>query len=1095
MKLLKPFFTTSVCLLFLSAFILGITKAHSQQVIFNELFNSGGNDEWIELLVIQDSLDMRGWDIRDFSSGGAAQLPLDLTTSSLWQNLRAGTLIVVARPENTTLQEDVDPSDYSLLIKTNNASYFTGNPFVFAGASDAIQIRTASDQHVMGVSWGTANASSIPSPKVHFSGTSTSNTSISFNEDSLPELTSTSNWTINNSTATIGAGNTPVNTAWINSFRLRADGSGTARIFPDTLNGGTTGNIRLTYRRDTQFTVTDLRIIVPPTFGWSHLAADITFTNMTAAKSVAGDTIYLNGIVLSLDSTVITIQNITATDTTGYYPFHVQSRVNAYANVSPTPRIVVFGLPLPIAEMKANDSLGVPLRMNGLITVRGIVTVANEFGGPSYFQDNSGGMALFGSSFSTIVNIGDEVIVSGVVQPFSGLFEIVNPRLHSIVSTGNAVTPLLVTASQIANDGANGVELYEGLLVRINAATVTGTGVWTANANYPLNDPSGTTEIRIDNNTNLVGAPIPAGVFDAIGVVGQFRTTPPFIGGYQFMPRFSSDILSTGPIIASFPRETGILPTSLTVFWQTVNNGTTRARYGLTPGFELGVVGNDSMSTNHTVLLGGLTPATIYYIQAFSVAGGDTSYASTLIASTASPASATGQVNVYFNKSVNTTLAWFQPANGNENFYNRLLPRLNNARRSIDVALYSLSGTVGSNIATALVNARNRGVRVRAICEFDNRANAGFSFLSANSIPLINDAFDPVNAGVGLMHNKFLVVDGRGGAPESVWVVMGSWNPTDSGTNSDYQNVVELQDPAIANAYTLEFNEMWGSSTEVPNSSNSRFGARKTDNTPHRFMIGGKNIESYFSPSDRVTSKIVSAINGAEHSVGFQLLTLTRSEIASALVAKKNAGKKVRGDLDNGTDTGSQYDYLIANNVDVRLKTGAGLLHHKYGIVDAENPYWNSITITGSHNWSSAAENSNNENTLVIRDGNITNQFLQEFAARYVQFGGTDPIVVGVDETSSTVPLSFSLDQNYPNPFNPSTTVRFTIPDLQGNHQAVTLKVYDVLGREVTVLINEPLKAGSYKVQFTAVNFASGVYFYRLQTGSLTNTKKFILMK
>ncbi len=1095
MKLLKQFFTMSVYLLFIPVFLLGLTKAHSQQVIFNEVFNSGGSDEWVELLVVQDSLDMRGWDIRDYSSGGAAQLPLDFTTSTLWQNLRPGTLVVIARPENTTLQEDVDPSDYSLLIKTNNGAYFAGNPFVFAGASDAIQVRTAADQHVIGVSWGPANASSVPAPKVHFTGSSTSGTSISFNENSLPEVTAATNWTINNSSITLGAGNTQVNSAWINSFRLRADGSGIARIFPDTLNGGTTGNIQITYRREAQFAVTDLRIIVPRAFSWSHLATDVTFTNISATKSVAGDTVYLNGIVFNADSTIITIQNITATDTTGYYSFQIQSRVNAYANVSPTPRIVVFGLPLPIAEMKANDSFGVPLRMNGLITVRGIVTVANEFGGPSYLQDNSGGMALFGASFSSNVNIGDEVIVSGVVQPFSGLFEIVNPRLHSIVTTGNALTPLLVTASQISNDGVNGVELYEGLLVRINAATVTGTGVWTANTNYPLNDPSGTTEVRIDNNTNLVGAPIPAGVFDAIGVVGQFKTAPPFIGGYQVMPRFSNDIISTGPIIASFPRETSIQPTSLNIFWQTVNNGTTRARYGITPSLELGVVGNDSMLTNHTVLLGGLTPATIYYIQAFSVAGADTSYASILIASTASPASATGQVNVYFNKSVNATLAWFQPANGNENFYNRLLPRLNNARRSIDVALYSLSGTVGSNIAAALVNARNRGVKVRVICEYDNRGNAGFTTLSANGIPLINDAFDPVNAGVGLMHNKFLVVDGRGGAPESVWVVMGSWNPTDSGTNSDYQNVVELQDPALANAYTLEFNEMWGGSTEVPNSSNSRFGARKTDNTPHRFVIGGKNIECYFSPSDRVTSKIVSAINGAEHSVGFQLLTLTRSEIASALVAKKNAGKKVRGDLDNGTDTGSQYDYLIANTVDVRLKTGAGLLHHKYGIVDAENPYWNSITITGSHNWSSAAENSNNENTLILRDGNITNQFLQEFAARYVQFGGTDPIIVGVDETSSTVPLSFSLEQNYPNPFNPSTTIGFTIPDAQANSPGVTLKVYDVLGREAAVLINEPLKAGSYKVQFNAGNFSSGVYFYRLQAGSLTNTKKLILMK
>ncbi len=93
------------------------------------------------------------------------------------------------------------------------------------------------------------------------------------------------------------------------------------------------------------------------------------------------------------------------------------------------------------------------------------------------------------------------------------------------------------------------------------------------------------------------------------------------------------------------------------------------------------------------------------------------------------------------------------------------------------------------------------------------------------------------------------------------------------------------------------------------------------------------------------------------------------------------------------------------------------------------------------------------------------------------------------------VPFAFSLDQNYPNPFNPSTTIRFTVPVVTGNSQNATLKVYDVLGREVATLVNEALKAGTYKIQFNAANFASGVYFYRLQSGSLTNTKKLILMK
>lgn len=891
-----------------------------------------------------------------------------------------------------------------------------------------------------------------------------------------------------------GSGNRPqlrVDNILVQSGQLPGDGTGSASVSPDTLDGGTTGPIHITYRRNTQVTVNALRIFVPPTFDWSRTAADVSFTNMTATTVVSSDTVTFTNVVFGADSTVITIANVTSPEVTGLYPFRVQSKEIAFADVLPTPRMVVFGQPVPIGEVKENDSLGVPLRLNELVTVRGIVTVANEFGGPSYIQDNSAGLGIFGSSFSSAVAIGDEVVVSGVIQPFNGLSEIVNPILHTIISSGNVVNPVIVNAAQIANDGIGGVEAYEGLLVRLNAVTVTGVGTWQANTNYPLNDPSGTTEIRIDNNTNIVGAPIPGGAFDLIAVAGQFKTAPPYIGGYQLLPRFTSDVISTGPIFVTPPVETAITPNSLTIGWQTLNNGSTHAFYGLTPALELGVAGFDSSRTSHSLVLGGLDPAAVYYIKAFSVGSSDTSFAQTLIASTASPSGATGEMNVYFNKSVLMSLAWFEPAQGNENLVSRVVTRINNARRSIDVALYSLSGTPGNDIASALVNAKNRGVRVRVVCEDDNRNTAAYNFIASNGIPLITDRFDPINAGAGLHHNKFFVFDGRGGAPESVWVWTGSWNPTDPGTASDYQNSIEIQDVALAGAYTREFTEMWGSNTEVPNASVSRFGARKTDNTPHRFVIGGIWVECYFSPSDRTTSKIVSAINAAEHSVAFNILTFTRADIANAVIGRKIAGKQVRGTMDNNTDQGSQYTYLINNGIDVRLKTGSGLLHHKVGLVDAENPHWNSVTITGSHNWSNSAENANNENTLFIHDGNITNQYLQEFAARYYQFGGTDTIRVSVSQSGEGVPGVFALHQNYPNPFNPATVFSFQLPV----SSFVTLKVFDVLGREVTTLVKEVMTGGSYLVTWDATGYSSGVYFCRLEAGSFVATRKLLLLR
>ncbi len=1063
---------------------------HAQQVIINELLNTSSNtDEWIELLVVQDNLDMRSWNLRDYSSGGTAQAPLVFTTNSLWSALRAGTIIIVGSTA-ATFQEDTDPSDYLLMIKSNNATYFTGTVFVFAGSSDAIQIRNGGNTHVIGVSWGSSNAASLPSPKVHFTSSSTSGTSISFSGDSLTQLTNTSKWVINNASPTLGTGNTATNSTWIAGLRGQAqgDGTGSGRIQPDTLNGGTLGSIHVTYSRNVSFNVNAFRFIVPPSFAWSHNRSDVSYTNITATDTVIGDTVYLSNIVFNADSTVVTIANITAPDSTAIYLWKLQSRQSTYADVTPVPRITVFGPPIPIAEVKVNDANGTPFKLGALVTIEGIVTVANEFGGPSFVQDNSAGIGIFGSTFSTAVNIGDEVKVSGVVSPFNGLCELTSPVLHGIVSSGNTVTPLLSLCSQLFNDGQGGVEQYEGLLVRVNLVsvldTVSGNPPTTWNScglssgcNYRLSDASGHVDIRADNGVSFFNSPAPQGVFSVIGVLSQFKATPPYIGGYQLMPRVTGDLLTSGPIIATTPVETNIQQTSLTITWTTINSGTARIRYGATPALELGLVSpDDSLRTVHAIGLSGLSPATSYYVQAFSVAGPDTSIASTIIVGTSSPAGSTGQINVYFNKSVNTNLAWIQPALGNQDFVSRLIPRIDNARRSIDVALYSLSGTPGATIASALVNAKNRGVKVRVICEYDNRSTAPFNTLVGNSVPLIDDRFDPINDGAGLMHNKFFVFEARGNAPESVWVVAGSWNPTDPGTNSDYQNVVEIQDVALSNAYTTEFNEMWGSNTDVPNASASRFGARKTDNTPHRFVIGGRSIQSYFSPSDRVTSKIISTLNTADHSIGFELLTFTRTDISSVIVAKKNAGRKVRGNMDNNTDLGTQYDYLIANNIDVRLKTGSGLLHHKYAIVDAEDPAWNGTTITGSHNWSSSAENSNNENTLIIRDANITNQFLQEFAARYYQFGGTDSIVVGVEDGMNGAPNAFSLSQNYPNPFNPSTTISYEVP-VKG---MVVLSVFNVLGQEVITLVNHEQNIGRYTVELSAPHLASGVYFYRI---------------
>jgi hypothetical protein len=98
---------------------------------------------------------------------------------------------------------------------------------------------------------------------------------------------------------------------------------------------------------------------------------------------------------------------------------------------------------------------------------------------------------------------------------------------------------------------------------------------------------------------------------------------------------------------------------------------------------------------------------------------------------------------------------------------------------------------------------------------------------------------------------------------------------------------------------------------------------------------------------------------------------------------------------------------------------------------------------------------------------------------------------IGIINISSEVPDQFSLSQNYPNPFNPSTIIRFKIKD----SRFTTLKVFDILGREVATLVNEQLKPGTYEADWNASNYPSGVYYYKLLATDYTETKKMILIK
>jgi phosphatidylserine/phosphatidylglycerophosphate/cardiolipin synthase-like enzyme len=772
---------------------------------------------------------------------------------------------------------------------------------------------------------------------------------------------------------------------------------------------------------------------------------------------------------------------------------------------------VSFSQVVDIANLRINDSSGIPVNIGQTFTVSGIVTCSDQFDSPSNIQDATGGISVFGNSFISQVSLGDLVTVTSTISHFNGLTE------FDFTSSGSSVTihsntqvpePTVLTINDITTQQWDGFEAYEGLLIRINNVTISGSGNFIGSTNYNITDPTGTlfSGLRVDNNvSSIIGSIIPSGQVDIIGILGQYDTSPPYSTGYQLQPRFIQDIVYDGaPLILTPVYASDIDINSFTVYFSTARKGNSQVKYGLTPSLELDSVIVDTDTTEHEVQITGLQSSTLYYFKAYSTNDIGTSSSALYSVRTAALNPTTGTINVYFNFPVDTTVAIpGNSAKGNVNFQDKLVERINHANYSIDLALYSFSGM--QEVADALVLAKNRGVKIRVVYDHrypDYPIQNSMQALINNGIQ-ISQRPPETQAFPGIMHNKFIIFDARDTVASNDWLWTGSWNVTSTELNWK-NNVIEINDPSITSAYTTEFEEMWGSNTDTPNSSNAKFGYQKTDNTLHNFNIGGIDIQSYFSPSDGTTNKIISQINEADYSLYLALYVITRDDIRNTIVTRTNNGMSdLRGIVEDIDAPGSEFFTL--QSYGEFFQSPSPTLHHKYGIIDASYTESEPTTVTGSHNWSSAAENDNDENTLIIKDVYITNQYMQEFKKRYNEAGGTGTFIIPVveieDEENTISDFSYRLYQNYPNPFNPVTTIRFEIP----YSQYVELTLYDVLGRKVRTLFEGEVPAGIVAIDFSSQSgsapvgkggsLASGVYIYRIKTKDFTASKKLILLK
>lgn len=744
--------------------------------------------------------------------------------------------------------------------------------------------------------------------------------------------------------------------------------------------------------------------------------------------------------------------------------------------------------------------IGTPVEVRGVVTA-GTGTYTSTYT-DVWLQDATGGIEIYDPAVPTSFEIGDSVTISGVIDQYRGNTQINLGTWTPHSQDATVPEPFVLTCTDVENAFLPDYsEPNESRLIRLNG--VTWTGVWPSYSGaVTLTDATGSCTMYIDGDTGVQDITPPGGTFDVIGILKQYDDfAPPFTDGYEILPRFPEDvIIPVGPQIIEGPEEFDIQPNSVAIAWTTDVPATSKVEYGETDSYEMGFVFDPTPVTDHYVVLEGLDPATIHHYRVTSESESGETMGGDRLFCTASDPSATGEVQVFFNQDVDTSVATYEPAQGDVALDQKLIERINAAQLSIDLCLYSFDL---SNVATALIDANDRDVSIRFIYEDRDTYQGAVMDLINAGIPVIDDSFGD-NSGSGLMHHKFIIFDARGGQPEDAWVWTGSYNVTPQGTNTDFQNVITVQDQALANVYTHEFNEMWGSETEVPNPDSSHFGTNKLDNTPKKFNIAGRDAKLYFSPSENFIAAMVGEVQASQFTTHFCVLSFTRVDLALALQDKhyNEPGYILRGVFDSGQsgDSNSQWHNMSGGGdfpwdppADVWLDGETGILHHKYMLLDANRSGYNPTVITGSANWSSSALNSNDEHILILHDASVANQYYQEFARRYTAAGGMGDIAAGVEDPAEASVRLLSWDVG-PNPFSGSVSLRLNL------EAAATVEVdlLDVQGRRLARFVRRPQGPGPLRLDWTpgeGSGNGSGVYFMRIQAGRETHTLKLLRLQ
>ncbi|BAQ65136.1 phosphatidylserine/phosphatidylglycerophosphate/cardiolipin synthase family protein [Geminocystis sp. NIES-3709] len=338
-----------------------------------------------------------------------------------------------------------------------------------------------------------------------------------------------------------------------------------------------------------------------------------------------------------------------------------------------------------------------------------------------------------------------------------------------------------------------------------------------------------------------------------------------------------------------------------------------------------------------------------------------------------------------------------------------MIEQINSAKSTLDIAVQEINL---SNLAKVIVKKKDEGIKVRVVIENNynlplNKLNNrdGLAILKQANIPIIDDREDGTK-GSGLMHHKFIVIDGKK-------VVTGSTNFTLSDVHGDIDNLetrgninhlLVINSAELAKIFSKEFNYLWGDG--VGKKKDSLFGIKKPDRPPKTVKIGDSTVTVKFSPNSPTkflynTSNglISNTLQSAKNSINLALFVFSDQGIANTLQKKSLEGVKIKALIDPnfayqyysegldllGIALPFKCKYQLNNNpwknpietVGIPNLLKGDKLHHKFGIID------NYTVITGSHNWSNAANHINDETLLIIYNPLIAQHFSQEFDYLY----------------------------------------------------------------------------------------------------------------